>query len=305
MTCQDCQDLLPLYAAAALDPAETAAVRAHLATGCPDCAGELAAAEATLHKLPLALPLQPVPESAWENLESRIALKEQVEGDRSAAGDRAALAAPFASKKSNAWLGWAAAAAIALVLALGIRTLRNENQRNKQQLAQSNQEIKRLTDAVARNDSLQTRVLDLEHQVKTLKDQNSALASSTDKLPPELKDKINALLQSEQFAVTSDTQPGAGGKLYWNKQRQEWYLYLDAVKPADAGKTYELWIVTADQNKLAAGTAQVDDKGRLTFSTTRKIPPGATLAAVTDEQSPGEPDNGAKGKIHFLATLTN
>ncbi|HVT82469.1 MAG TPA: hypothetical protein VHM90_17645, partial [Phycisphaerae bacterium] len=197
MTCQDCQDLLLLYATAALDPAETAAVRAHLAAGCPDCAGHLAAAEATLHKIPLSLPLQRPSESAWENLESRIALKEQVEGDRAAAGDRAALAAPFAPKKSNAWIGWAAAAAISLVLALGMKALNNENERNKQQLAQSSQEIKRLTDAVARNDSLQTRVIDLENQVKPLKDQNSALASSMDKLPPDLKDKIDALLKSE------------------------------------------------------------------------------------------------------------
>jgi hypothetical protein len=295
MTCQECQELLLLYVTGALEPAEAAAVRAHLATGCAACAGEVAAAEATLHKVPLGLPLERAPESAWEKLETRIALKEQAEGH---GPDRAALAAPFVPRKSPmGWMGWAAAAAIAVAGGLAWKSASDANARNLE-------EIRRLTSAVQGADDLRVRVVNLENQIKTLSEQNQTQLALNQTLSTEIQEKIDELLHSDQFAVTSPEQPGAGGKLYWNREKQTWQIYLENVRPAEAGKTYELWIV-AGENKLAAGTAQVDDKGRLFFKTTRRLPEGITLAAITDEVAAGEPDNGAKGKVQFVAKLTN
>jgi TolA-binding protein len=300
MTCQQCQDLLLLYATAALDPAEAAAVRAHLATGCPACAGELAAAEAALHKMPLALPPQHPPESAWEKLETRIALKEQAEGP---GPDRAVLAAPFTPRRRSpfAWTGWVAAAVSILILGLGWKTALDSNSRDKSEITRLLGEVQKTG---VQQGELQGRLADLERQVKDLSGQSILQLANNQKLSTELQDKIDTLLHSDQFAVTSPEQPTAAGKLYWNKQKQVWNIYLDNVTPAAAGKTYELWIVSGT-DKLAAGTAQVDDQGRLAFQTTRKIPDNATLAAITDEATAGEPDNGAKGKIQFLAKLTN
>jgi len=59
--CTDRRDLILLFAAGALDPAEAADLRAHLAAGCPQCAGYLAEAEATLALLPLQLEIHPTP----------------------------------------------------------------------------------------------------------------------------------------------------------------------------------------------------------------------------------------------------
>ncbi len=294
MTCQECQDLLLLYATAALDPAEAAAVRAHLATGCPACAGELAAAEAALHKIPLALPPQQPPESAWEKLETRIALKEQAEGP---VGDRAALAAPFTPRRPSplAWTGWAAAAAI-IVLA-GFVWRHASEQEARARIANSE-----AAEAVKTADSLQKSNDALEKLTKTLSDQYGDEITHGKELAAEREALRDILFHADQFAVTSPEQPTAGGKLYWDKAKQVWYIYLDNVKPAEPGKTYELWIVTAS-DKLAAGTAQVDDKGRMVFITSRKLPDGISLAAITDESAPGEPDNGAKGKIQFLVKL--
>lgn len=60
MDCSERHDLILLYAAGALDDAESVELRRHLAGGCPQCAGYLAEAQATLAMLPLSLqPAQP------------------------------------------------------------------------------------------------------------------------------------------------------------------------------------------------------------------------------------------------------
>jgi hypothetical protein len=63
MTCEDRRDAIFLYAAGELEPGEVEVMRAHLATGCPRCAGVLAEAEAVLASVSLAL-LPVTPDSA-------------------------------------------------------------------------------------------------------------------------------------------------------------------------------------------------------------------------------------------------
>src|SRR5437764_536529 len=73
MTCEQRRDLMPLLLVDGLEPAEAAALRAHLASGCTRCAAYLAEADATLAYLPYALdPVAPTP-AAREQLMDRIA----------------------------------------------------------------------------------------------------------------------------------------------------------------------------------------------------------------------------------------
>ncbi len=73
MTCEEANDLIALYAAGALSGDEAAELGAHLASGCPRCAGAVAEAQATLAHVALSLPpAQPSP-AAWRAIESRIA----------------------------------------------------------------------------------------------------------------------------------------------------------------------------------------------------------------------------------------
>jgi anti-sigma-K factor RskA len=73
VTCSERKDLILLYAADQLEPAEAEALREHLATDCPICTGALAEAEATLAQVALSIdPIAPSPE-AREKLMSRIA----------------------------------------------------------------------------------------------------------------------------------------------------------------------------------------------------------------------------------------
>jgi hypothetical protein len=55
MTCDQRRDLMPLLLMDSLEPAEALELRAHLAGGCPRCAGALAEAETALSYLPFAL----------------------------------------------------------------------------------------------------------------------------------------------------------------------------------------------------------------------------------------------------------
>ena len=62
------------------------------------------------------------------------------------------------------------------------------------------------------------------------------------------------------------------------------------MKPAPEGKTYELWFVTAAEEKIPAGTFDVGASGEATLLV--EIPEGIgtlVLAAVTDEPAGGSP----------------
>lgn len=72
MTCDEAKDLITLYASGALPDDEAAALCAHLASGCPRCAGALAEAQATVAHLALSLPPDPASPVAWKVIESRI-----------------------------------------------------------------------------------------------------------------------------------------------------------------------------------------------------------------------------------------
>lgn len=73
MTCGERRDLLLLYAAGALEPAERDELRAHLATGCPLCAAALAEAEAIVAQAAAAIPPVAPPPAALDKLMARIA----------------------------------------------------------------------------------------------------------------------------------------------------------------------------------------------------------------------------------------
>src|SRR5947207_15097759 len=73
MTCEQRRDLMGLLLLDALEPAEAAALRAHLASGCVRCASHLAEAEAMLTYLPYALEMGNPSSGARERLMGRIA----------------------------------------------------------------------------------------------------------------------------------------------------------------------------------------------------------------------------------------
>jgi hypothetical protein len=79
-------------------------------------------------------------------------------------------------------------------------------------------------------------------------------------------------------------QPGARGVLFVAADHQHWYLSLEGLPPAEAGKTYTLWFI-ADQGLVSAGsfTARPGEPVELSSKT---MPAGTRQAVVTLEDDP-------------------
>ena len=88
MTCEQAKDLIPQFALGALDSAEAAELRAHLAGGCPfTCEGELAAANAMLEMLPLTL----TPARPQAGAKERLMMRVMSESTRKEASTRSSI----------------------------------------------------------------------------------------------------------------------------------------------------------------------------------------------------------------------
>lgn len=108
MTCHERHDLILLYAADALEPAEREMLRQHLSGGCIECASRLAEAEATLAHVPMALDQVAPPPMAKTMLMRRIATPSRRESAR------------------PKWLSYTVAAGLGIVIgAVGWQILRD------------------------------------------------------------------------------------------------------------------------------------------------------------------------------------
>jgi hypothetical protein len=124
-------------------------------------------------------------------------------------------------------------------------------------------------------------------QLVALQDERAALARKLDQANGTLAALRSPKLKLVDLA-SGGPQPRAAGRLLWDQQRDTWHLVATNLAPAPAGRTYELWFITASQAKIAAGTFAVDagGSGELTVA----VPPGIgplALAAVTDEPAGG------------------
>jgi anti-sigma-K factor RskA len=272
MSCERRRDLMMAYAAEALDPAERDETAAHLATGCPRCIGGLAEAEAVLGALPLALDPVAPPAAVRAALMRRVAAS-----PRSAAAPRTDAAVrrtdPVAPPRHRGWIGeWmrpALAAAAAALLAAVALTATNERGRSAllARLEAQDREIVRLHEAVE-------------------------AASETVRVLRSPAVRVVALAGTE-------SQPQAAARIFWDPARRNWHFYAAALRAPGPGRTYQLWFITPAQEKISAGTFDVDPHGEAALQV--EIPPGLeaiALAAVTDEPAGGSPQ--PTGSIHLV-----
>ncbi|HEY0008093.1 MAG TPA: anti-sigma factor [Tepidisphaeraceae bacterium] len=136
----------------------------------------------------------------------------------------------------------------------------------------------------------------------TMQSRNDLLQSRNDLLQSR-----NQLLGRPDVQLVSlgggAPQPSAGGRIFWDRQRQEWHVYVFDLKAPAPGKTYELWFITPDEKKIPAGTFDVDANGRAELIV--KVPQSLdaiALAAVTDEPIGGLPQ--PSGDVQLVGTIT-
>lgn len=257
MICERLQDVIVEVAAGTASPDDARVLDAHIATGCPTCAGRLAEAQAVGGRLALALP-QVAPSSAV-----RERLMERIGGDPG-------VVIPFPERvpskpARSPWLPAAVAAGLAAALA-GIAVY-----------------------------------------VPLARDRDE-LRSELARLDGELRAAADTLrvLRSPSVQVVSlggaEPQPGARGRIFWDRARGEWRFYAAELRPPAAGRTYELWLIDDQDRKIPAGTFDVDARGEaeLRVSLPRDI--GTIVAAaVTDEPAGGVPQ--PTGSIHLVGKV--
>ena len=240
MTCEQRRDLMPLLLIDGLEPAEAAALRAHLATGCPRCAAYLAEADAVLAHLPYALdPVSPRPEARgrlMDRIEEHAATsyahgRGQVDYVRPERPRSRLVRLP---KWARVALPPALAACLTFVATARymhsvqsgkVQVYQKELATRTQEFARKEQEVRELTN-------------DLVRPVELLRS-------------PQVK----------QIMLEGRTQPKAMGRALWDPKRQAWHFFAYNLGGLNSKDAYELWFVTPYGRKVPASTFRPNELG--------------------------------------------
>jgi anti-sigma-K factor RskA len=243
-------ELASLYAVHALPDDERRAFEEHLRS-CDECARELRSFDGAVAALLQGVPQIDPPASLRDTIVAR---------------QRPDASARVARRASRWSVGWLAAAAM-LVAALGLAqytaTLRGEIAGLRRQLQSA---LIRLDQTEQRLDAATRSVNASQLRIAVL-------------MAPDLA-RIDLAAQP--------AAPGAVGRAFWSRARGLVFT-ASALPTLPPGRTYQVWVITADR-PISAGTADPDDRGTITafFATPPDIPAPVAMA-VTDEPQGGLP----------------
>jgi len=245
------QESAALYAINALPDDERRTFEAHVRT-CSECAREVRSFADVVVGLALAAPQIDPPPS----------LRERVVGQARGASSETA-----AAKRPLRWTaGWLSAAAL-FIAALGLvrytATLRQQIGGLQAQLGETRARLDRTE-----------RLLDAATRAV-----NGAQLRMAVLMAPDL---------ARVDMAGGTPAPRAAGRAFWSRTRGLVFA-ASALPPLPAGRTYQLWVVTAQQ-PISAGLVRPDDNGAVTafFATPPDIPPPVAMA-VTLEPEGGVP----------------
>lgn len=211
------------------------------------------AAEVRAHaEVAALLPYALVDEAPPASLRARVlaAAQPEVRAIGSAPSARATVPAAI-TRRAAAWPGWLAAAA-ALLLAAGLG-MRLGDERRARQLAEGALAAERAT--VAQRDALLASVL-----------------------APEAR-----------TARLTSTGQGPDVRLVWNRREGVVVLTAQALAPAPAGRTYQLWGIATGGQPQSLGLFDADSTGHA--RAVLRVPANAAMevAAITVEPAGGSP----------------
>jgi anti-sigma-K factor RskA len=278
MTCQERKDLIVEYAIGSLEGQEREELRAHLAGGCPQCAGALAEAEAILAQLPLSLDRQQPSPGVRQRLMKKIAAR------------GSAKLIPMPARRD--WERLVIPAALAAMLAVAVTVAA----------------IYRFRPApapIGKTDPQKDMyIAGLELMVKQTTGDLIATKDKLAALQAELTatTRQSQALDSMKFVeMIGQDQPKAMGRVFIDTEKKQWYFFTSGMKPAAQGKTYELWLI-ADKKPIRAGTFEVGEHGTAALlGNVPAMPAGASVQlAVTDEPMPGRDSPSGTLQIHGL-----
>jgi hypothetical protein len=274
LNCQDFADEVLLHAAGALEPEEVEPLLDHLASGCPRCAGRLTEAKSLLGLLAVTLP------PAKPSEESRRQLLARLSGPNMRMTLPAAPAppAPLPMRRPAPAIPWwmqvvipsAIAATIAAIVTIffAVRMEASQTAERQQVAGDTQRTLGQLTSLLYAQQA----------QIGTMSKAQNAMQM--------VQWQTDRNLKTIALAGTSQQPTVARGRVFWDTDRAIWCFYAQGMRPAPAGKTYELWFVSGDGKvALPAGSFDPSADGSATIETSvpPKIAPVLAIAAVTDE----------------------
>ncbi|MEP6732408.1 MAG: anti-sigma factor [bacterium] len=269
MTHEQARDALEALALDALDADERTAVLAHVA-GCAICQKEVAMLRETAAQLAYAVRPMPMISGQRDGIRARLvgraaADRAQAPEVRPTPSSMILIPHPGTSHGNRHWLeskaSWFAMAA-SVALAVSLATLYQV-----------------------------TKERDTIREAYQFVSTKSALVDSL-KATVEDRDRLVANLTGPQVAVMTLTSAGIrapSARMFWDQSVNAWTFVAHNLAAPRAGRTYQLWLVTA-KDKLSAGTFTPDANGDAVVRKTYALAKDALSAvAVTDEPVAGSP----------------
>jgi hypothetical protein len=256
MNHDEARDLLAALAFDSLDATDEARVLAHVTT-CSECAAELKELRAAAATMAFAT-------QSRHDIERAAAVKGRLMARVQASKD-ATLAPPGirTAKSGGTFANRAAIAASILIL------------------ASSSLSVMLWRDRATLRDAL-----------ASLNERESTAKFSADSLRTALidRDKLIAGLTGRDMAMvrlTSNATQEAWALMFWNRATNGWTFVGHNLPAPKAGRTYQLWLVTANA-KISAGTFAPGANGEIVVRATYALSRDALKAvAVTDEPAGG------------------
>lgn len=243
---------LGAFALDALTPDERAAIEAHLKT-CESCRTELAAMRDTAAALGTSVPSQPMDRIRSASMKQR--LLERAKAERSGVTPIRSAAIPARPSPLPWWL--AAAASIAFMVAVyqGMNTGRERNILRVALLAESLQ-VAGLRDSLA------------------IRERTLMAMAGADVRVVEL--------------VANNRRPNA--RMFWAQSTNTWTMFAHNLPAPASGRTYQLWLITRDNQRISAGTFAPNASGDAVVSAQYPLAADALqMIAVTEEPAGGVP----------------
>jgi hypothetical protein len=282
---------MPMLLVDALEPAEAAALRAHLAGGCTRCASYLAEADAVLNYLPFALDPVTPPAGARDRLMDKVRQTAPAMAMAMAAAGASTYSTLHASRRRGAWYSmpvWMRRAVPTLAAACLV-------------FAATVQGMLHLQHG-------QERVW--QHQQAELQTVIQKAQSKNSELNREWKIAMVMYQSSKQISLEGrESMPKAFARAMWDEQRQSWHFRAFNMPPpplsreSDKPVAYQLWFQTPFGRKVGSPKTFVpDEHGDVYIVVTLPKDVGPVNAAfVTDEPSVGTYQ--PTGKIHLYGKM--
>ena len=243
---------LGAYALDALSPDERAAIEAHLKT-CASCRDELRAMSDTAAALGTSVPTRPMDRIRGAAVKHR--LLERARADRTGVTPIRSAAIPARTPRLAWWVAAAASVAFMVAVYQGVSTGRER-------------------------DTLRTALLAESLHVAGLQDSLAARERT-------LLAMAGADVKVVEL-VANNRRPNA--RMFWAQSTNTWTMFAHNLPALASGRTYQLWLITRDNQRISAGTFAPTPSGDAVVSAQYPLAADALqMIAVTEEPAGGVP----------------